>query len=869
MSRVVADNEIIDVYGTAAQIEQMIFANLNLHARPDGTPFFGPDREPSLGFSTPILAIGGLENYSLFVPGVGGTGPTCLDPPACTTFDFWGNDFRNAYVAPCAGQFDGTGQAIGLIEFQSFNLSDIVSYSSQAGIPNPTPLIYTRHDHWAVRGKHPRQPERGPPSTSRSLTPMAPGAQIVVYMAASFNVSYGPFGGINYLDDMLHDMAHPPSPLPRSLANSSSYFGGSFDSDTPQELSALASLGGSFFQDSGDGGAFTSNALDLRTYAVTVVGGTNIVSFGGGKPPNEQGWIGSGGGSFDPIGLLPGVIIPDYQKSAVSNTNQASSTYRNFPDVSMAAQNIADIYSTQSGSVFATDNPGSGTSASAPLWAGFMALANQAATAAGVQTVGFANPVLYGIGAPTSPLAATCFNDITVGNNPPNPNGSGAGPQDPANPAPSGGFSAGPGYDLVTGLGSPTCTLITQLASPTPLIPVPPATPTPPGVFAGVGPSVTRPCGLTSGAVECWGNNGDGQDGNGSTNSQLSPGCVSNLTGITPGVIQVVEGDRHSCVLFNDGGVWCWGDNSLGQLGISNVSSTTTPLDVQNLDADDQGNPPTLLSAGGNVTCALLGDGSVWCWGQNNQGQLGNGTANGGANAIPTQRVQPPSAGEPGGCLHRWDLRLRSSAKPAMSSNAGGSNAFGQLGNPGTGSSSSTPVPVSQFGSVSQIAAGNTHVCAVVPSGTSWGAGLWCWGDNTKDQLGEGDVNSGLPMQRANPTLATQVSGCTSGCPPPLQVNGVACGNKFTCVFVAGGTAECWGDDSFGQLGNGSQSSNPIPSPVSVSGLSGVTGIVAGTEGVCAQRNNSGISCWGAGPVGNGSSGPVSAATPIPFTHCP
>lgn len=852
------------MYGTAAQIEQMIFANLNLYARPDGTPFFAPDREPSLAFSTPILAIGGLENYSPFVPAVGGTGPTCVNPPSCTTNDFWGNDFRNAYVAPCAGRFDGTGQTIGLIEFQSFNLSDIVSYSSQAGIPNPTPLIYTDTITGPFAGNIPANQSEAPVDIEVAHS-MAPGAQIVVYMAANFNVSYGPFGGINYLDDMLHDMAHPPSPLPRSLSNSSSYAGGSFDDDTSQELGGITAMGGSFFQASGDGGAFTGNPIDLRTYDVTVVGGTNIVSFGGGKPPNEQGWVGSGGGFFDPIPLIQGVTIPDYQKSAVTNTNQASSQYRNFPDVSMAAQNIADIYSTQSGSVFPTDNFGSGTSAAAPMWAGFVALVDQAATAAGVQTIGFLNPTLYGIGNPTSVLAATCFNDVTIGNNPPNPNGRGAGPQIPSNPAPSGGFSAGPGYDLVTGLGSPTCTLITQLASPTPLIPVPPATPTPPGVFAGVGPSDS--CGLISGAVECWGNNGDGQDGNGSTNSQLSPGCVLDLTGITPGVIQVVEGDRHSCVLFSDGGVWCWGDNSLGQLGISNLSSTTAPLDVQNLSSDNQGNPPSQLSAGGNVTCALLGgDGSVWCWGQNNQGQLGNGTTNGGANATPTQ-VQPlppasqvaVSTGGTFACalLQNGDVQCW------------GSNTYGQLGNPGTGSSSSTPVTVSQFGSVSQIAAGNTHVCAVVPKG-QLGAGLWCWGDNTEDQLGEGDVNSGsLPMQQPNPSLATQVSGCTSGCPPPVQVNGVACGNKFTCVIVAGGTTECWGDDSFGQLGNGAQSSNPVASPVAVSGLSGVTGIVAGTEGVCAQRNNSGISCWGAGPVGDGSSAPVNTATPITFRHCP
>ncbi len=161
---------------------------------------------------------------------------------------------------------------------------------------------------------------------------------------------------------------------------------------------------------------------------------------------------------------MAGAAQPGYETLFL--TNGASSTYRNFPDVSIAAQNIADIF-TSPGTPGPTDQPQAGCSESTALWAGVMALVNQAAQGAGVQSVGFANPVLYGI-AGNSSLYASCFNDITSGNNPPNPSSPSGGPQDSSSPAPSGGFSAGPGYDLVTGLGSPTCTLITQLASPTP-----------------------------------------------------------------------------------------------------------------------------------------------------------------------------------------------------------------------------------------------------------------------------------------------------------------------------------------------------------------------------------------------------------------
>ena len=131
---------------------------------------------------------------------------------------------------------------------------------------------------------------------------MAPGARIIVYTAPSSHVSYGPFGGFYFVDDILHDMAHPPGGLPRPNQNSDSFLGGASDTATTQNLPAIASLGGSFFVASGDGGAYTGTSLDMRTFDyVTVVGGTNVVSFGGGMPPNELGWTGSGGGFFGPM----------------------------------------------------------------------------------------------------------------------------------------------------------------------------------------------------------------------------------------------------------------------------------------------------------------------------------------------------------------------------------------------------------------------------------------------------------------------------------------------------------------------------------------------------------------------------------------
>jgi alpha-tubulin suppressor-like RCC1 family protein len=365
---------------------------------------------------------------------------------------------------------------------------------------------------------------------------------------------------------------------------------------------------------------------------------------------------------------------------------------------------------------------------------------------------------------------------------------------------------------------------------------------------------------MISGGVECWGNNSAGQDGNGTTNPQLTPGCVTDLTGVVPAV-QVVEGDSHSCVLFSDGGVWCWGDNSVGQLGSGMPSSSSTPLDAQALDGVDQGNPPTQISAGGDTTCALLSDGSVWCWGSNNQGQLGTGSANSSPNGPTLVPVQAASqvAVSPGGAFVCALLV------------SGGVDCWGTgyLGDMSL-DTNSAPVSAFQLTNATQIAVGNSHACAIVAQAGTPSNVLYCWGDNTDSEIGEGDVNTGaFNMHEAAPVVATQVSGCTSTCPPPVQVTGVALGDKYTCVVVAGGTVKCWGDDTFGQLGNGTTSTIPSPAPEPVNGLTGVAAIAAGPGRVCAQASAGGISCWGEGPVGDGSTGAVGTATQVTFVHCP
>jgi hypothetical protein len=965
------DNEILDLSGTAAQVSQMTFATYYYYQRPDGSQFFAPDRQPSLAMTEPVLHIAGTDSYILPRPSSGNPG-TAPQPGHGSRSDLQGADFRNAYISACASTATGAGQSIGLMEFEGYNPVDIGDYFSAN--PSLPPFASIPAYTFAAGSAYQFVDSLGGVSQSIGYVgsaeapvdievawSMAPKAQIVVYQAPTPSE-----WGAAFADDMMDRMAHPSSEISRVYQFSSSWFF-AYDSAEQQALDAMSSFGQSFFLASGDGGAMvyngyqnsgTSAPADIRVANnVTLVGGTNLLSFGGNKAPTEEVWDvtgpgagtnsfpvgyppgsqvlgGGGGGYWGPIpppgsgySTTPGYGFLSYQTALITSANRGSRLYRNFPDVSMVAENIGDIVTVPSGTPLpnapascvvvnkfscsngagcccsntttgplgiqidlgcsGVDEPGSGTSAASPMWAAFMALANQKATTDGVATVGYLNPVVYPMASTGSSLYSTCFNDVTSGSNAPVPGAywgttnwhGGAGDanqvafQESAG-LPAAGFPAVKGYDLATGLGSPTCTLITQLASPTPTVPVPPPAPpsTVPPSFVGVGPSDS--CGIVSGALECWGDNNSGEEGNGSTSQQLSPVCgIETLSGDVP-MSSVAMGSAHACGVFReDGDVWCWGDNSFGQLGSLGVDSMGNTLASSDTAVSMEGVPPagdivTEISAGGGTTCALMGGQSVWCWGENDQGQLGNGSVGGGANPTPTEVAGLPPAAQvevsPGGAF--VCALLQSGGIDCW-----GGNVSGNLGDQ-TLTQSATPQPVDGISNATSIAVGTSHACAVVTAapGSTPTNQLWCWGDNGAGELGEGSTNSGsIPTRSEIPVIATQVSGCTMGCPPPVEVTAVACGDQFTCVLVPGGKAECWGDNSVGQLGDGmSGSSTSTASPQNVSGLSGVTAIFAGPEQVCAQMASGALECWGQGPVGNGQSGDFSTPQTLTFARC-
>ncbi len=329
-------------------------------------------------------------------------------------------------------------------------------------------------------------------------------------------------------------------------------------------------------------------------------------------------------------------------------------------------------------------------------------------------------------------------------------------------------------------------------------------------------------CALTaSGGLKCWGHNNFAQLGDGTITDRTTPADVS---GLTTGASAVTAGKYHTCALTAAGGVKCWGDNQSGQLGDGTTTYRPTPVNVSGLTSGISS-----VGAGDLHTCALTTAGNVKCWGDNQHGQIGtraqaDGTAPVGVSGL-TSGVTSVAAGFSYSCSSDTDGGMK----------CWGKNVFGQIGD-GTTNNRAAPAPVSGLAyGVTAIAAGGERTCAIV-----YPSGLKCWGNNYYGQVGDGTTTS-----KSSPA---NVSGLSSG------VSKVATGNLHTCALTTAGGVKCWGDNSFGQLGDGTTTRRTTP--VDVSGLtSGVTAIAAGNFQTCALTAAGGVKCWGwnnYGQVGDG-----------------
>lgn len=270
---------------------------------------------------------------------------------------------------------------------------------------------------------------------------------------------------------------------------------------------------------------------------------------------------------------------------------------------------------------------------------------------------------------------------------------------------------------------------------------------------------------LAAGHVKCWGDNGSGQLGDGTTIDRTAPARVREVAH----AVAIAAGDGHSCAVIANGRVKCWGNDYSGQLGNGARHNRSRPVSVRGI-ADAVG-----IAAGDGFSCALLSSGGVKCWGRGADGQLGD--ASGRTNTTPvrvrqlTGAVQISSAGDhtcallAGGSVECW-----------------GSDPYGQLGDIAT-----RPIPIRGIVGATAVAAGggaipdkiaennSEYSCAIVDSGQ-----VWCWGDNRAGQLGDGTTTTS-----ATPVWVSGVEGATQ----------LTAGAQHACALVSTGAIECWGDD--------------------------------------------------------------------------
>lgn len=346
---------------------------------------------------------------------------------------------------------------------------------------------------------------------------------------------------------------------------------------------------------------------------------------------------------------------------------------------------------------------------------------------------------------------------------------------------------------------------------------------------------------LSDGKLLAWGKNSQGQTG---SDPAIFPSIIAPTEVELPTAERVTEfevGDAHSVVLLEDGSVLNWGGNEFSQLGrpssqslaAADLARTPTPEFVNSLSAVES------IAAGNNHTLALLETGAIVAWGDNQFGQLGNGSTDSSSDPVQVSSINSVVAIFAGGnhsmailedgTLWTW-----------------GANEFGQLGT-GDTEDSATPRPVTQLSNVVEAAAGRTFSAALLQNGE-----VWVWGFNTSGLLGVQGIDRSITPIRID-AIQNAIA--------------ITAGDAHAMALIDDGTVMAWGDNSFGQLGIETQS--PAVGPIQVDGLADVRSISAGANRSMALRANcasgGSVLAWGSNSSGDlGIAAIESSVTPVP-----
>jgi alpha-tubulin suppressor-like RCC1 family protein len=336
--------------------------------------------------------------------------------------------------------------------------------------------------------------------------------------------------------------------------------------------------------------------------------------------------------------------------------------------------------------------------------------------------------------------------------------------------------------------------------------------------FSQISAGKWHTCGVTTDKrAYCWGDNLNGQLGDGTTTDRARPTPVATSLQF----ILVSAGGSYSCGITTENRAYCWGQNTSGQLGDGTITNRQRPVAVDGPRRYRQ------VRAGHFHTCAVNSFDAVFCWGQNSDGQLGDGTK--------TNRRTPVKV--LGGHSFRRVFTAGRHSCGATTSNRAycwGKNEDGQLGD-GTVTLKLKPVLVAGSHSFSQVFVGAAQggAWSSVSCGLTTTEQAYCWGDNATGQVGDG--TSGFGLIRKTPVA---VKG-------GLQFSGLSTGGAHTCGVTTTSRAYCWGSDGNFQLGDGNFSQALYTTPNAVTGGLLFRAITAGTFHTCAITITDRAYCWG------------------------
>ena len=895
---------ILDVEGTVTDIERTFHVTLKTYQHPsEGRTFHAPDAEPSHDAPVPLLSISGLDNFSIPRPRMKEMPARNASAPAATPNAgsgpggaYAGGDFRAAYVPGTA--LTGTGQSVGLLQFDGYNASDIAAYRTQFGLPN-IPLV-----NIAVDGGVPT------PGTGNSevcldiemVMAMAPGVStIYVYEAPN------PSPWVDLLSRMANDN------LAKQL--SCSWGGGSPDAAAEVIFQQMAAQGQSFFNASGDSDAFSGAiAFPSESPSITQVGGTTLTTNGaGGAFVSETVWnrnngVGSSGG------ISPTYSLPTWQQGISMTANKGSTTKRNIPDVALTAESVFVTYNNGGSGSFG------GTSCAAPLWAGFMALVNQQAAANGQQPVGFVNPALYNIGRGAASTAN--FHDTTVGNN--------------FRTGSTTKFPAATGYDLCTGWGSPVGnTLIATLTT----VLTPSITGfTPAGGSAG---TIVTISGANFSGVTSVAFNGTGAAFTVNSTAQITATAPAGVTGgpitVTTSAGTAASAANFTVIAFSPASAPVGGSVTITGAGFTGASAVNfNGVNATAFTVNSATQITAAVPAGATTgPISLTVPGGVFTSGSSFTVLSGNGApvvssftpasaAVGGSVTITGANFVNVTAVRFNGVAATFTVNSLTQITATVPVPAGGATGFIAVATGyGTGTSAATFTTVATFATFDSAtnvpvtaanftAAGTTvyftlnfapatgtALTVVNNTGTGFIGGMFgnlaqgqavalsyggvtyqfvanyfggtgndlvlqwagtrplAWGLGTAGQLGNsGTASSTVPV-------AVNASGLLAG----RTVTALSAGVYHTLALCADGTVFAWGFNNYGQLGNSSYANSATPVAVNAGGaLFGrtVIAVAAGQTHSLALCSDGTVAAWGFNGSGQLGSGSAATSSSVP-----